>query len=484
MEPSSYQKAVLSFVETGSGNGIVKAVAGSGKTSTLVMALEKMRGRVGFFAFNKHIAETLRERVPFDVKVSTIHSLGLGTIMKSARNKPRVDDKKMSRIIKNLLLSWEERDPISHGQFERAADLCRLTLTDPTPDGIESLMDTYNSMDFPCSVARASEIVTEALRQDLLDESSVDFCDMIWWPHAKRLRPEPFDWIALDEAQDLSHAQRSLVLSALKKDGRVLAVGDPSQSVFGFSGAGIDSYDRIRLDTSAREFPLSICYRCPTSHLDLAREIVPEIEARPDAPAGIIEDVKLDDVVESLSGNGEMVICRVNAPLASIALRLIRRGVKASVRGRDFSSGLKSLIKKHGGDNDSVVMMMGALSEYLENEVVKLNKAGKESKAMALEDRVETILVLSDRCRLVDEVILRIDEIFHDDVAGVVCSSVHRAKGLEANTVVIVDEHLMPHPMAKAGWEKIQERNLRYVALTRSKNSLVFTKTPKGKIET
>lgn len=51
-------------------------------------------------------------------------------------------------------------------------------------------------------------------------------------------------------------------------------------------------------------------------------------------------------------------------------------------------------------------------------------------------------------------------------------STIHKAKGLEAERVFILKPDLMPHPKAKRGWEIDQENNLRYVAITRSKREL------------
>jgi superfamily I DNA/RNA helicase len=51
-------------------------------------------------------------------------------------------------------------------------------------------------------------------------------------------------------------------------------------------------------------------------------------------------------------------------------------------------------------------------------------------------------------------------------------SSVHRAKGLEADNVFIIKPSSMPSPRAKKQWEQVQEQNIRYVAFTRAKDTL------------
>jgi superfamily I DNA/RNA helicase len=81
----------------------------------------------------------------------------------------------------------------------------------------------------------------------------------------------------LDEAQDLNNCQTELAIALAGKTGRILGVGDPFQSVFGFAGADHNSYVNFRDRLKATELPLSICYRCPTSHINLVNKVFPKI---------------------------------------------------------------------------------------------------------------------------------------------------------------------------------------------------------------
>ena len=79
-KPSAYQQAIFAFITNGRGNGIVNAVAGSGKTTTLVKAAELLSTASSLFvAFNKHIATELNERLEgTDMTARTVHSIGYG----------------------------------------------------------------------------------------------------------------------------------------------------------------------------------------------------------------------------------------------------------------------------------------------------------------------------------------------------------------------------------------------------------------------
>jgi superfamily I DNA/RNA helicase len=122
---------------------------------------------------------------------------------------------------------------------------------------------------------------------------------------------------------------------------------------------------------------------------------------------------------------------------------------------------------------DDLGNLLKKLGEYKDREVSKLVRAGKEKKADALIDKVETVHALADGIESVRGLEHRIESIFSDDKAGVVCSSVHRAKGLESERVTVYKPSLMPWPKTAPGtWQYEQEINLKYVALTRAKVEL------------
>lgn len=476
-KPSRYQGDIFAAVENPAfGHLLVEAVAGSGKTTTMVEALQKMQGRVLFCAFNKHIADELtrklRERGITHVVVSTIHSLGFSAVRR-ALGRVKLEERKLANLLYENLSDAEADNKEFVSAVLRLADLVRLTLSDASDrESVEALIERYD-VEANGDAERILEVLPKLMAAAIAEQHVIDFCDMIYLPHALSLRVDRYDWVCVDEAQDLSAAQRELVLKAVAPGGRIMAVGDRRQAIYGFAGADCESISKLTEVLKATVLPLSICYRCPSSHLDLARAIVPQIEAREDAPVGVIENLKLDEATRKMA-DGDLVICRINAPLAKIALALIRRGQKAIVRGRDIGAALLTLMDKHAGRGVELTDALRLLTEYAERECAKLIKLGREAKADALTDRVDTIFALADGAKTVAELRGRIRDIFSDDKAGVVCSSVHRAKGLEAERVFIHRPELMPFPKAKKPEDIASEQNLRYVALTRAKQYLAF----------
>lgn len=103
--PSVQQAQVFDWVETGEGNAIIVAVAGAGKTTTLIEACTRMRGRVAMAAYNKRIADEIKEKIAArgmrHVDVGTFHSFGFRAWRKLNRD-VRVDGRKLTKIMKDL----------------------------------------------------------------------------------------------------------------------------------------------------------------------------------------------------------------------------------------------------------------------------------------------------------------------------------------------------------------------------------------------
>ena len=150
-----------------------------------------------------------------------------------------------------------------------------------------------------------------------------------------------------------------------------------------------------------------------------------------------------------------------------------------NIQGRDFQRGLINMIKKIAGKKTTVEELHLKVEQYLDRETARLLAQNRPTEVQVelLQDQVSCIQFLCEGQTTVEDVIERIKSLFVDvETVGdiVLLSSVYRAKGLEAETVFILEPSKMPHPMAKLEWEKHQEMNIKYVAVTRSLNRLVM----------
>jgi len=471
--PSKYQEAIFEEVQNGNENIVVNATAGSGKTTTIVECLNYIPEDqdVAFVAFNKHIAKTLESKAPKHVHVMTLHSMGLKAV-KSVMGRKKVNTSKMFQIVKKLNeevytnFPFEERKKVTPIVMKMVSHL-KGSLLEPTEDNIDAIANKHG-MQFNTTLP-VYDMIAKSMELSEETTMGIDFDDMIWMPYQFNMVGKQYDVIVVDETQDLNPAQVELLMSSLKKGGRVIAVGDPCQSLYGFRGADTEAMPKLIDRLNAKVMPLSISYRCPTSHVELAQTIVPEIEAADNAIEGAIHDIKEDDLMGYVSPD-DLCVCRYNAPLVRPAFDLLAQGIKVCIRGRDIGTGLTKLIKGFGTNDLDV--MSSKLDIWAEKEYIKAEKKGLNTDP--IDDKVNTIYAFIDMsgARNVAELIIHIEEIFDDSRAQVTFSSVHRAKGLEADNVFVIKPSAMPSRHAKQEWEMMQEKNIQYVAFTRAKKCL------------
>ena len=483
--PSKYQKAVYQHITDGSGNAVVDAVAGSGKSTTIVEALKliPIYMKVLFLAFNKAIVEELKIKIGNmpNVEIRTLHSLGMSAIRNTFRG-ITVDNNKYSAYIndgikfgmfKATIELVEEETYEFKTNIVKLVDLARVYLCDSV-NMLENIAEKYciNVLDNECTIAM--NVVSWGKNE----VSIIDFTDMIYFPNVKKLDMPQFDYVFIDECQDLNTAQREMFLKTLKPSGRFVAVGDPRQAIYGFAGADVESFNMLKNLPNTVNLPLSVCYRSDNNIINLAKEIVPQIEARENAPEGVVcDNSKVEDIKD-----GDMVLCRVTAPLVALCMYYIGKGIKAYVKGRDIGANLINIIKATKRRNMSDVMLK--LANDLDKVAKKImNKshctfadAQANSVYKNMQDKINAINVIAKNLKTSDAVMNRIDTIFKDnDRSGICLSTVHKAKGLEADNVYIIrkDKFYLKHAM-RIDWMAEQETNLVYVAYTRAKHFLGF----------
>jgi len=502
--PSAYQAAIFDFVADGEGNGVVEACAGSGKTTTIVSCAKLVESGL-FLAFNRSIATMLNTELKGTGMVaSTVHSHGFGAVRR-AFGRVKVDAGKYRDFVDGCIaevdaaqtlrgdaLTPAEIKSVIDDGFPRSStlkliDLARLSLVAPEAGpgfaaDLLALADHHN-IDFPGAVEQLIvDVARLAMQWGADNPRIVDFTDMVWLPCQLGLQPATYSSIFVDECQDISKAHRVLIGRSLTKNGRLLAIGDRNQAIYGFAGADSASFQAIITEFDAKVLPLSVCYRCPTSVLDLAREIVPQIEARPGAPEGVVRSSTTDAFLDE-ARRGDMVLCRLNAPLLSLAFKLIGNGVSAAVRGRDLGKGLAKVITVAAKGRSFADFGLG-LDDWEDREKDQARKRyGKRSedalaaRLEAISDQAECIRVIwiSSGAKSANELKAAIAKLFEDQDPKVVLSSVHRAKGLEAPRVFIAKPERLGQAWPNSRpWMVEQERNLLDVAVTRAQEELVM----------
>lgn len=485
-KPSKYQKAVYTFITKCKGNAVIDAVAGSGKSTTIVNALKLIPSdkRVLFLAFNKSIVEELKIKIGNlnNVDVKTLHSLGCSAVFRTFHSQVQNDKYKafVNDRIKSGIFAPHTNYPLAHEELEdwtrnifQLIDLGRVNLVKSVAE-LDDLAFKYNLS----LVDNESHLALQAIEWGKSEVNYIDYTDMIYFPNVKKLRLFKYDWVFIDECQDLNAAQRELFLQCIKPGGRFVAVGDPRQAIYGFCGADVKSFELLKHIPHTAKLPLSICYRCDGDIINLAKSIIPQIEARPGAPAGVVtRDVKLVDVKD-----GDMILCRVTTPLVNLCMKYISQGIKAYVKGRDIGTNLINMIKKTNCKNieDAIARFERELGKIIGKVVARQHcteaKAKESDMYKNYEDKIEAIRVLSEGLEKSKDVMDRIETIFKDDQKSGIClSTIHKSKGLESDRVFIIrEDKMLLKPCMMVPWMAEQEYNLVYVAYTRAKHFLGF----------
>jgi superfamily I DNA/RNA helicase len=511
--PSRYQRDFFAALLCTRDNLQLVACAGSGKTRSIEEALRQLPASMWKWtlvtAFNTHIKKELQERqqagrIPAGVRISTIHGLGYSALRDRfgvADTRSWVRSDKYRTILK---AAWRDFEPggetrlstVEVGDLEdareAATDLLRLalvTMTDTDDPEALRLLARRHEIQLPAIwedatlavIARAARWGREGTPEGHLHPSqAIGYEDMIALPIALNVEFRwRYDLVFVDEAQDLSRAQLEIVRRVVRPGGRIVLVGDPKQAIYSFAGADADAFDLSQRLTGARRLPLSICYRCGREIVRLAQRYNPGIEPAEGAIDGAV--VTVDE--EALLGLAQtharnerdtfLILARLNAPLVSAAMSLLRRGVAARILGRDIGTSLIRSLDEAVKLAESDAPLVAAVRAWGARKMSAL-PIDDEAGRMALTDRVDALVAILEAQpgQDVGGVRARILDLFSDESRGVTLSTIHKAKGLEARRVGILKPEMMPLPYARSGWQYAQELNLCYVAVTRAREEL------------
>lgn len=506
--PSPYQQAIFDWICGGEGHAIINAVAGSGKTTTLIESIkhcyETAKGRILFLAFNKAIAEKLGREIPFGYGAtsSTFNAFGWGIC------RDNVPGVKMDRY---------KDDNIFNKIVDRDRDLARYNRLRRPVLRMVSLLKSLNQLDTSAyekyattygvelgdlkPMDRFQDVLATVYRQSISDIRTMNFDDQLFQPIFRNWSIPAHRWVLIDEIQDASPVNIEMA-KRLAENGRLIGVGDPDQSIYLFRGAHPDAMATMARDLPATMLPLSVCYRCPDAVIEAARKQVPRIEAPSPNPngKGVVEWISTQEFRKRVAP-GDVVLCRTTAPLVKRCLQDIRDGRRAFVQGRDVGKGLVDLIEKiHGNPTllqedyftlytqkaTPAVMDLPAfliqVSDYYAQTAERLDRQNREAELIQLDGNIETIKALAEESDYTAQLIKKIEEIFDDEAnsEAITYKTGHRCKGEEYKRVFLLRLDLCPHPRAKSALAKAQDKNILYVMKSRSQAELYYVKKEAG----
>jgi superfamily I DNA/RNA helicase len=355
------QNAITRFTRESNESLIIEALAGTGKTASLIEILKTLpQASALILAFNKRIADEMARRMPAlprsrMVHVKTLHAAGLwitkhhfpklvvdkdcseklvnGACEKGTTMRARGAALKLLRLVKDF-------------QFEPEldADFAFYTGSDfALFDKLESGPEIEKTIDITRRAYVASTRIAE--------REGIDFCDMGWLPLVLDLAPPSrYKAVLLDEAQDVSANQLAMVERLLAPGGRIIACGDLNQCIYQWRGAiGTEVWERLRDQYNATNLPLTTTWRCDRAIVAAAHQLVPDLKARGDAGEGLVSHVTEPAFYLSLEAveGSTFVLSRTNAELLRVALEMWRRNVPFNImQSIDMLAPLRGVLRK------------------------------------------------------------------------------------------------------------------------------------------
>lgn len=472
---SDRQLTIFDAIKEPKQNILIQAVAGSGKTTTIVKGMEYAGDRPCFLAFNKSIQLELASRVTVG-EVKTLNALGHRMVVTNLRG-AELDAKKNQRILAELMGEESEEFKAYAYTLSRLIGLAKSQALPPTDEvmlalDMQDIADNFQ-MDIPADMLQTlTTWAAKAMVRGFEDLTTFDFDDQLYWPILRRWIFPRFTDVFVDECQDLNTIQHLMLQRLAEQGARIVAVGDRHQAIYGFRGALSDSMDQLRIKFNMQEYPLDVTYRCGTAIVELAQEYCPHILPRPDAPSGTVIHAASDP---RLFPPGMLVICRNNAPLFRAVLGHIRAKSPCRVLS-NFLESFQTFVKSFRAKSISELLMK--LDKWYDKEMEAAKKKRFAGKMFGIQDRYETVRVLAEEFGDVATMLNTVARLA-EGTGGPTFSTVHKAKGLEADSVYILRPDLIPASYCESEEQLEQERNLLYVAITRAKTSLTLGARPK-----
>jgi DNA helicase II / ATP-dependent DNA helicase PcrA len=527
------QQRVIDWVASGQGNALVSSVAGSGKSTLITQCANQipLSQTVIILSFNRKIAEDMRAKLksripnrfpgePDDWKytqAATLNSIGKRLIvnhykwgMRQPRNvnenKEKIDDviavltdelfdRRTQRYLEQLAaykksalypLGTPPVKPKRRPCYSAVTGLLRLSRaslyppTQPSASKLKEIIAFYGieinvHLDLEWAVQSLQRIESETLTR-FHESHQITLEEQIYMPWALDVRdPFPWDWIFVDECQDLSPLRIDLLRRLSKPTTRFLFVGDNDQSIYGWTGADPRCFDRIKFEFSPDTFQLTSTFRCSHAVTEFAQKFVPKITAFDGNLKGEILKYPTGGPLPELK-SGDAVLSRLKSGLINIAIRLIRNGCKfQGFEGLldEQSLDLLQQLYEEQSDSLSVSERLGRVAIVLE---IDIDLNGCTAEKVELCDLSIALKSLSEAFPAIRDFLglrRQLHEVCKGTSDGPMLSTIHKQKGAEFNNVLIVDFSLLPLVWpGQQDWEFEQELNLVYVAITRARDKL------------
>lgn len=462
MEATAEQTAILSAATGSSSNLMINALAGCGKTTTLELIERSIAAKpILYLCFNKKNADEASERMLSTTTVRTFNSLGHRVWAKScSKAQLKLDSRKSMTILRELISASPRsaQGPIWDCFWEVISGVAMAKSLGYVPEGrFPTAKRLIAQGPFHASLDEAPDDLVSDLIDAVLTTSIkqaytglIDYNDQLYMPTLFGGTFPRFPLVKVDEYQDLNPINHAMLDRLVKV--RLIGVGDPWQNIYGFRGAKSQGMREAIEKFEMKEMDLSISFRCPSEIVKHVHWHVPNFKwIKEGGSVNIPNEFSGSDFVD----NGT-VICRNNAPLFKVALHLLSNSRSVSVAGSEIGPKLLALLKKLGPDSMSQASTLSAIEDWRAERLAKSSTSAN--------DLADCMKVFAGFGASLAQAISYAEHLFAQK-GSIRLLTGHKAKGLEFDTVYHLDPFLCQ--------DTEQDKNLRYVISTRSKDRLI-----------
>jgi len=447
MKLTTEQSSILSIYKESKNNLLIEARAGSGKTFMIRRLAEQTEGSNLYLAFNKSVVEEVRNGLPPQTDVKTFNGIGHKALVDSLGHRPKVVKRKVYDLLKI-------NEPKNFKHCLQAVSISKqqgYVCKSHSPEfysGLPFILDDGDK-------AVCDKVIRASYKEALL--GNIDFDDQILLPVLEGYAFPQYSVIFVDEAQDLSPMNQRMLRSIAGIAGtRVIAVGDTYQAIYGFRGASLTGMSDLRKAFGMQTLKLTTTFRCAKEIVRHANWLTHDLNPAAEAAEGdVLYCAKHLDMSELALDTA--LLCRNNAPLIHLAMRMIKRDYAPDLKSKDILWELKAIMQKLEKSGMSIASAIA----HWEQEALQTWKSQE-----AVKDRVECLQHFANTGSA------GIKALINQEEGRIPLSTVHKAKGCEWETVVIIDKHLFD-------MKEKQDKNLLYVAQTRAKRTLMYVNKEK-----
>jgi len=476
-----------------------------------------------FLAFNKDIQLEMERRLSKNTRAYTFNALGQSIVIKR-RHFHEYCSTRAQELVEQLLnrkmndLSYKDR--VYWALVIRYCNHLKEELLTPTQESLNFIQDRYLLHDIPLP-----EDTDRLLRLMLVPNKKLDYSDQVWMG-LQCLDPtkKPYKVLWCDEAQDLSVLRLEFCLNLADC---CIFCGDPYQSINAFAGADFQAFEKVRAvskNSGGTTLPLKTCFRCPPNIIERINTIRPaRLKAYKKEP-GPIERLHINELAKRVlqlanraSGNeipdeyctvcdcnltrgradqgttfscgcdaptiekfdptipavpdcgasldNYLMISRTNANLIRAAIALSKHQIPVTiVKRRSDDDNTEEVLTKYFVTHKCT--NIEHLLQSCQRDLLRADKLPFR-QGIVLRDKAECMIHLANSCTSLTQLIPKLKSFNTNTKGSVKLSTIHKAKGLEFPFVFILFPPI-PHPKAITENEIEQERNLQFVAESRT----------------